>query len=104
MESAKGWLSGTLKGIAAKLDNTASAQRTAPPPSYNQTPGHYQPAGRPPEVASYEPPQVQSYTRPPRPSPKAKAEKFYSSSDSDSSEDEDTPEKLASDFSNLMDK
>jgi hypothetical protein len=55
-------------------------------------------------VASYEPPQVQSYTRPPRPSPKAKAEKFYSSSDSDSSEDEDTPEKLASDFSNLMDK
>ena len=89
-ESAKGWLSGTLKGLAAKLDNTslahggASGSSRVGGASYQQM-SHQ--TSRPPEVQSYRPPEVKPYDLPPRPVGKAKPESFYSSesgSDSDS--------------------
>jgi len=115
LESAKGWLSGTLKGIAAKLDG--GAPPTRPPPStsgYSQDNNcsYSQPnksafVSRPPEVATFQP-AAPSRGLPPRPSPKGKPDSFYSdSSDSDSdSDDRDRPavrgnaddEDLASNF------
>lgn len=100
LESAKGWLSGTLKGIAAKLDG-GGAPPARPPPS---TSGYYQDntslysqqpskssasVSRPPEVVSFQP-AAPSRGLPPRPSPKGKPDSFYSdSSESDSDSDDD---------------
>jgi len=90
VESAKGWLSGTLKGLAAKLDNTTLAHsggassHSAHGGGYQQS---YQQAQRPPEVSSFRPPEPQPYSRmPPRPPSDAKPESFYSSSDSSDSD------------------
>ena len=90
VESAKGWLSGTLKGLAAKLDNTTLAHSGGASSSSAHNGGYqqsYQQAQRPPEVSAYRPPEPQPYSRmPPRPQSDSKPERFYSSSDSSDSD------------------
>lgn len=90
MESAKGWLSGALRGIAAKLENTSVSNQPGPPQNggYQNT---YQQSSRPPEVATHLIPQAGPSGLPPRPTTRksSKPDSFYSSSSSDSDSDSD---------------
>ena len=76
MESAKGWLSGALRGIAAKLENTSVSNQPRPPQNggYQNT---YQQTSRPPEVATHPVPQTGPSGLPPRPTTrKSKPDSF----------------------------
>ena len=89
MESAKGWLSGALRGIAAKLENTSVSNQPRPPQNGGYQ-NSYQQTSRPPEVATHPVPQTGPSGLPPRPTTrKSKPDSFYSSSSSDSDSDSD---------------
>ena len=89
LQSAKGWLSGGLKNLAAKLEGQSSSSSATP--SYAQHSAHaprsYQQVSRPPE-ATYDPTPPQQFARPPK--PRGKPESFYSESSSSSSSESDS--------------
>ena len=85
LQSAKGWLSGGLKSLAAKLEGQSSSS-SAPYEQAAHAPRSYQ--GRPPEATYDVPAPAQQAARPPK--PRGKPESFYSESSSSSSSESDS--------------